>query len=96
MKTMPIPLRLDSSLLRALRDGARRTPHKQQDLIRLTLRRHLRDVIQEESTQATARITNIEPWPRGVVEKAYRRIGDEWDALEAAALRAQGHPRYED
>jgi len=96
MKTSPVPLRLDKDLRKTLREGARRTPHKQQDLVRLTLRRYLRDVIEAEAHEPTARVTNIEPWPRATLEAAYRRIGKYWDAVEAAAIRAQGHPNFED
>lgn len=97
MKTMPVPLRLDRELQKALREGARRTPHKKQELIRLTLRRHLRDVIEQEAVAGTEqRITNIEPWPRQVVEKAYRRIGKDWGKIEDAATRAQGAPDFND
>jgi hypothetical protein len=97
MKTTPVPVRLDSDLQSVLREGARRTPHKKQELIRLTLRRHLRAVIeQEEAARPARRITNIEPWPRRVVERAYRRIGAEWDKIETAATRAQGAPDFND
>jgi len=97
MKTVPVPVRLDNDLRKLLRDGARRTPHKKQELIRLTLRRHLREVIEEESVvKASTRITNIEPWPEKVVKEAYRRIGREWDALEVAATQAQGKPDFND
>jgi hypothetical protein len=90
-------LRLDQDLQRTLREGASRTPYKKQELIRLTLRRHLRQVIQRETVvQRARRITNIEPWPRKTVDQAYRRIGKEWDAIEDAALRAQGKPAFND
>jgi hypothetical protein len=97
MKTVPVPVRLDEHLRKVLRDGGRRTPPTQQDLIRLTLRRHLREVIEQETAaKPTQRITNLEPWPRHVVAKAYQRIGSEWDKLEAVATRAQGRPDFYD
>jgi hypothetical protein len=97
MKTVPMPLRLDGDLRKILREGARRTPHKQQALIRLTLRRHLRAVIEEEVTAKPAqRVTNIEPWPPGVVEKAFRQVGKDWDKIEEVATRAQGKPDFND
>ena len=97
MKTTPVPVRLDKYLQSALREGARRTPHKKQDLIRLTLRRHLREVIEQEAVaKPTGRITNIEPWPRRVIERAYQRMGKEWDRIEDAATRAQGTPDFND
>src|ERR1700733_2158888 len=97
MKTIPFPVRLDLELQRALKEGARRTPHKKQALIRLTLHRHLREVIEQEAAAAPApRITNVEPWPRRVVERAYRRMGTDWDEIETAAMRAQGPPDLHD
>jgi hypothetical protein len=97
MKTIPVPVRLDGHLQRLLRDGARRTPHKKQELIRLTLRRHLPEVIEQEAVASSPRrITNVDPWPETVVRKAYRRMGRDWDALEDAAIRAQGRPGFND
>jgi hypothetical protein len=97
VKTIPVPVRLDEQLWKVLREGGRRTPHTQQDLIRLTLRRHLRELIEREpAASPTQRITNLEPWPRQVVAKAYQRIGNEWDKLETAATRAQGRPDFND
>ena len=97
MKTYPMAVRLDKSLLDALCEGALRTPHKKQELVRLTLRRHLREVIEQEAVITTARrVTNIEPWPEAVIARAYKRIGKEWDALEEAATRAQGTPDFND
>ena len=97
MKTLPMPLRLDNDLQKLLREGARRTPHKQQALIRLTLRRHLQGVIEDEVIAKPAqRVTNIEPWPEEVVKEAYRRVGKEWDKLEEVATRAQGKPDFND
>ena len=90
-------MRLDKTLQKMLRESARRTPHKKQDLVRLTLRRHLQDVIEQEAlVKATVRVTNVEPWPKRVVEEAYRRMGGDWNAIEAAAMRAQGKPNFND
>jgi hypothetical protein len=92
-----MPVRLDNDLQKLLRDGARRTPHKKQDLIRMTLRRHLQEVIDQEAlVKSKPRITNIEPLPKRVVEEAYRRIGKDWNTIEDAAMRAQGKPDYND
>ncbi len=73
-----------------LREGARRTPHKKQELIRLTLRRHLRTVIEDEAMKSDKRrVTNIEPWPKGMLTKIYQEIEHErWDEVEKAAVRA--------
>jgi hypothetical protein len=97
MKTIPMPVRLDQNLQNMLQEGARRTPHKKQELIRLTLRRHLREVIEQEAlVESAPRLTNVEPWPKRVIEKAYRRMGKDWNAIEDAALRAQGKPDFND
>lgn len=97
MKTIPVPLRLDKSLQKLLREGVRRTPYNKQDLIRMTLHRHLSDVIEQEATvKPSSRITNIEPWPRHVIEDAYDRMGEEWTAIEDAGIRGQGKPDFND
>lgn len=97
MRTVPFPLRIEKELQDALREGARRTPHKKQELIRITLRRHLRSVIEQESSKPpNGRLTNVEPWPKSVLERAYKTVGNEWDKLETAAVRAQGKPSLDD
>lgn len=90
MPVPPMPIRIEKELLDLLSEGARRTPHKKQELIRLTLRRHLKEVIEAEATSPSqARITNIEPWPKGLLAKAYKEIAHEgWDKIEAAATQA--------
>jgi hypothetical protein len=91
-------VRFESDLVTLLQEGVRRTPHRKQDLIRITLRRHLREVIEAEAqAQAPNRVTNVEPWPKGALAKAYRRRAREnWDAIEDAATRAQGKPDFND
>ena len=98
MPVTPIPIRMEKELVDLLKEGARRTPHKKQELIRLTLRRHLRGVIEQEAVpQSPKRITTVDPWPKGAVAAAYRRLASEkWDKVEAAATRAQGKPTFED
>ena len=86
---------MEPDLQRLLTEGSRRTPHKKQELVRITLRRYLPMVIEAESTQAK-RITNIEPWPERELKRAYQRVGKEWDELEEAATRAQGAPDWND
>lgn len=86
-----MPVRFEPELQQLLREGARRTPHKKQELIRITLRRYLPKVIQQEARELKPkRLTNIEPWPKSTLEKAYKQLGQEWDALEEAATQAQG------
>ena len=96
MKTTPLSIRLDRNLCSLLAEGARRTPLNQRELLRRTLRLHLREVIEREAVAPVARITNIEPWPRGRLAKAYRRTDKAWDRVEAAATIAQGRPSWED
>jgi hypothetical protein len=93
-----MPLRVEKELHDLLDEGSRRTPHKKQELIRLTLRRHLRAVIEQEATAAQPRrITNVEPWRKGALTKAYQRVRRErWQQVEGAAVRAQGKPSFED
>ena len=92
-----MPVRLEKDLQEMLRRGARRTPHKKQELIRITLRRHLQQVIDQEAVkELPVRVTNIEPWPRRVLENAYRRMGEDWTAIENAAIHAQGKPDLAD
>lgn len=81
-----------------LTEGARRTPHKKQELIRLTLRRHLKEVIEEEAVRSPQeRITRIEPWPKGALAAAYKKIAAEgWGKVEKAAVASQGKPGFED
>ena len=90
MPVTPMAIRMEKDLLNLLSEGARRTPHKKQELIRLTLRRHLKEVIEEEATTPLqVRVTNIEPWPKGLLAKAYKEIAHEgWDKIETAAVGA--------
>ena len=52
--------------------------------------------IKKKIPKPVRRVTNIKPWPKRVVEKAYRRIGNEWDKIEGLATRAQGRPSMDD
>ncbi len=96
MKTLPISIRLDKELRSLLSEGARRTPLNQRELLRRTLRLHLREVIERESLPGDSRLTNIVPWPRGALAKAYRRVDQDWEPTEAAATAAQGQPSWAD
>ena len=92
-----MPLRLDPELTALLREGARRTPHKQAALVRLTLRRHLRAVIDEETLNTPLPpLTNVKPWGRGTLARAYKVTGREDHALEDAGAAAQSAPSLED
>ena len=93
---MPISIRLDRQLRELLAEGSRRTPFNQRELLRRTLRLHLRDVIEREANALRPRITNVEPWPRGSLAKAYRRVEREWERVEAAATAAQGPAHWDD
>jgi hypothetical protein len=97
MLAKPMPVRFEPELQQLLSEGARRTPHKKQELIRITLRRYLPKVIEQEAQgPKQKRLTNIEPWSKSTLEKAYKRVGREWDALEDTATRAQGRPNFND
>ena len=90
-------MRLDGDLTELLREGARRTPHKQAALVRLTLRRHLRAVIDAEALRRTTPpLTNVKPWPQGTLARAYRVTAREEAALEDAGTAAQSAPSLED
>jgi hypothetical protein len=93
---MPLSIRLDKNLQALLAEGARRTPFNKRELLRRTLRLHLREVIERESVTTQSRITNINPWPAGTLAKAYKRTGKAWDRVEAAATAAQGPPSSDD
>jgi hypothetical protein len=79
-----------------LKEGARRTPFNQPELLRRTLRLHLRQIIEQEASTPTARVTDIGTWPRGALAEAYRRADKAWDRVEAAATAAQGRPSWDD
>jgi hypothetical protein len=96
MPTKPMPVRFEPELLSLLQEGVRRTPHKKQELIRMTLRQHLASVIEAEASGPKERITNIKPWRESDLKKAYKRVGADWDQLEHLATRAQGQPGFDD
>ncbi len=97
MLTKPMPVRFEPELQQLLREGARRTPHKKQELIRITLRRYLPKVIEQEAgKRSRGRLTRLEPWSSSTLKKAYQQMGHEWDALEEAATSAQGRPDFND
>ena len=93
----PISLRLDKDLHLLLSEGRRRTPLKKQDLIRRTLREYLPRVIEQASTKRP--LTNVPPLPRGTMGRVYKRLAQiepEWERIEEAAVKAQGHPSWDD
>jgi hypothetical protein len=97
MKTAPLSIRLDKQLRSLLAEGARRTPFNQRELLRRTLRLHLRDVIEDEAVKSNTRITNLAPWPRGALAKAYKKSEDKaWECVESAATTAQRQPAWDD
>ena len=59
-------------------------------------RARLREIVEREAAVPETRITNIAPWPRGCLAKAYRRVDRAWDRIEAAATAAQGRPSWDD
>ena len=75
MKTMPLSIRLDKQLRSLLVEGARRTPFNQRELLRRTLRLHLREVIEQEAAPREARKTNL-PAVRGANCRVRPRRGE--------------------
>jgi hypothetical protein len=97
MKTVPLSIRLDKQLRSLLAEGSRRTSLNQRELLRRTLRLHLRGVIEREAVTAKARITNIAPWPRGALARAYKPSLDrDLERVETIATVAQGQPSWDD
>ena len=96
MASLPISIRLDKELLSLLSEGKRRTPLNKQELVRRTLRLHLREVIESEAKVPLSRLTTVSPWPRGALKRAYKRTEKDWDQIEAKATAAQGTPSWED
>jgi hypothetical protein len=96
MAKRPVSIRFDDHLSMLLAEGCRRTPLKRADLVRRTLRLHLRQVIEAEAAEQRP-ITNVKPLPKGALAKAYRQEAKEgWDKVEAAAVAAQARPGMED
>ena len=95
MVTAPVSLRLDKDILELLAEGKRRTPLNGPELIRRTLRLHLRAVI-EANTAEPSKITSISPCPAGALKSAYQKATKDWEHVEAAAVAAQGAPCFED
>jgi hypothetical protein len=93
---MPFSIRLDKQLHSLLAEGARRTPFNERELLRRTLQLHLGEVIEREARVPQNRVTTVEPWPRGALTKAYRRVEKAWDRVEAAATVGQGLPTWND
>ena len=93
---MPLSIRLDHELRALLAEGARRTPFNQCELLRLTLRLHLPEVIEQEAVLPSTRITNVAPWPRGALARAYNRADKAWKRIETAASAAQDRPSFND
>ena len=96
MKTAPLSIRLDKDLRLLLAEGAQRTRFNQRELLRHTLRLHLREVIESEALATQPKLTSVEPWPRGALAKAYRQADKDWEAIEVAATAAQGQPSWDD
>ena len=94
---MPIPLRLEADIQDMLKEGSQRTPHKKQELIRITLRRYLRSVVEGEARVAPIpRLTSVEPWGKAALTRAYRKPDRAWDRIEGVATRAQAVPGFND
>lgn len=94
---MPIPLRLEADIQEMLKEGSQRTPHKKQELIRITLRRYLRSVVEGEArVAAIPRLTSIKPWGNAALTRAYRKPDKARDRIEDIATRAQAVATFND
>ena len=86
--TKPFPVRFEKDLMRSLNEGVRRTPHKKQELIRITLRRYLPQVIEEEAVQKKPRegweksLAKIKSNPLNAEEKAWLDAPNDFDEKE--------------
>jgi hypothetical protein len=89
-------VRFDDDVRRLLTEGARRTPLSKQELVRRTLRQFLRVVIDQEASTPVKRLTNVEPWPPGVLARALKKTEKDWEQIEAAAMAARPRPRWDD
>ena len=97
MRTTPLPLRLEDDIQEILTEGFRRTPHKKQELIRITLRRYLRSVVEGEARVAKVpRLTSIKPWSNAALTRAYRNPDMERNRIESIATHAQAGPNLID
>ena len=97
MRTTPIPLRLEDDIQEILREGSRSTPHKKQELIRITLRRYLRSVVEGEARVVKIpRLTSVKPWSNAALTRAYRNPDKEWNRIESIATHAQAAPSFND
>ncbi len=89
-------IRFDEEVRSLLREGVRRTPLTKQELVRRTVRLHLRSVIEQEASTPIARLTNVKPWPKDVLTRAWKRTDKDWEKAEAAAMAARRPPRWDD
>jgi hypothetical protein len=92
--TTPYPLRLSGELQRQIREAARSTHLEQSEVMRQSIRLGLPRLLKELSE--TSPLTNVKPFPKGTLARAYRHSDPAWDRVEAAATRAQGAPSFDD
>lgn len=48
----------------------------------------------ERLSKRSGRVTNVEPLPKGVLARAYRQEGADWQKVEAAAVRNAPAPYF--
>jgi hypothetical protein len=96
MKSMPVPLAIPEDLRSQVASLARKAKAKQAEVYRLAIRCGLPEA--EKRLLPEARLfPNIEPLPRALLDRWYRsKESKEWDALEAAATRAQFLPQFDE
>jgi hypothetical protein len=88
------PLRLSGELLRQIREAARGTHLEQSEVVRQSIRLGLPRLLKELSESSP--LTNVKPFPKGALARAYRHSDPGWNRVEAAATRAQSAPRFDD
>ena len=94
-KSMAYPLLLPGGLRKRIRETARLVSLSQADLMRQSMELGL-PLLVERLAKPAERVTNVEPLPKGALNRAYRREEREWQAIESAAVRNAPVPRFEE
>ena len=94
-KAMPYPLLLPGSLRKRIRETARRVSLSQADLMRQSMELGM-PLLVERLAKPAERVTNIEPLPKGALNRAYRQEERDWQMVERAAVRNAPLPKFEE
>lgn len=94
---MPVPLVIPSDLRSQVAKIARKSKAKQAEVYRLAIRCGLKEAEQRLVAEPDRLFPNIDPLPRGVLDRWYRsKESKEWDRIESAATQAQSIPQFEE